>query len=111
MVANLYGTTFPRGGGQRSVYKLPLMDYNTKPFKSDIYDKLFEAGSEEEKAADANSGKKDGKKGADAKDAGKAPKAEAAALRPYPKCRQPYAGSRPGYMPNAETGHRSRRRP
>lgn len=79
MVANLYGTTFPRGGGQRSVYKLPLMDYNTKPFKSDIYDKLFEAGSEEEKAADANGGKKDGKKGADAKDAGKAPKAEAAA--------------------------------
>ena len=61
------------------MYKLPLMDYNTKPFKSDIYDKLFEAGAEEEKAADANSGKKDGKKGADAKDAGKAPKAEAAA--------------------------------
>ena len=49
LVANLYGTSFPRGGGQRSVYRLPLLDYNTKPFKSDIYDKLFEAPAEEEK--------------------------------------------------------------
>ena len=41
--ANLSGTSFPRGGGAQSVYRLPLMEYNTKPFKSDIYDKLFEA--------------------------------------------------------------------
>ena len=47
--ANLSGTSFPRGGGAQSVYRLPLMDYNTKPFKSDIYDKLFETQAEEAK--------------------------------------------------------------
>ena len=47
--ANLSGTSVPRGGGAQSVYRLPLMDYNTKPFKSDIYDKLFETQAEEAK--------------------------------------------------------------
>ena len=47
--ANLSGTSFPRGGGAQSVYRLPLMEYNTKPFKSDIYDKLFETQAEEAK--------------------------------------------------------------
>lgn len=49
MAANFYGTSFPRGGGQRSIYKLPLLDYNTKPFESDIYDGLFEEKPEEVK--------------------------------------------------------------
>jgi len=47
MAANFYGTSFPRGGGQRSIYKLPLLDYNTKPFKSDIYDDLFKEKPED----------------------------------------------------------------
>lgn len=84
MIANLYGTSFPRGGGMRSVYKLPLLDYDTKPFKSGIYDKLFEAALEEAKdagakAADAKGEKKGGKKGAaDAKEGEKGSKAESA---------------------------------
>lgn len=62
--ANLSGTSFPRGGGANSVYKLPLMDYNTKPFKSEIYDKLFEAPKEENPGAEAVKGNgKDSKKG------------------------------------------------
>ena len=65
--ANLQGSTFPRGGGAQSVYRLPLMDYNTKPFKSDIYDKLFEApANDAEVEKEAVKGKKGGKKGKDA---------------------------------------------
>ena len=69
LTANLYGTSFPRGGGAGSVYRLPLLDYNTKPFKSDIYDKLFEQAPADEK------GKKDAKGDKSEKDA-KADKAE-----------------------------------
>lgn len=43
MVANLTGTTFPRGGSRGAIYRLPLLDYTTKPFKSDFYDELFKA--------------------------------------------------------------------
>jgi tricorn protease len=65
--ANLQGSTFPRGGGAQSVYRLPLMDYNTKPFKSDIYDKLFEAPANDAQVEkEAVKGKKGGKKGKDA---------------------------------------------
>ena len=55
LTANLYGSTFPRGGGASRVYRLPLLDYTTKPFKSDVYDKLFEAAAPEaaNKAKDA----------------------------------------------------------
>ena len=66
LVANLYGTSFPRGGGQRSVYRLPLLDYNTKPFKSDIYDKLFEAPAEEGKEGKDDKDPKGEKKSAPA---------------------------------------------
>lgn len=52
-MANLTGTTFPRGGGRGFIYKLPLLDYTTKPFKSDIYDELFK----EEPAKDDKSAK------------------------------------------------------
>lgn len=41
MVANFYGTTYPRGGSEAQLYKLPLDRYNVTPFKSDVYDKLF----------------------------------------------------------------------
>lgn len=41
LVANLYSSSFPRGGGSSKMYKLPLRRYNEKPFKSDVYDKLF----------------------------------------------------------------------
>lgn len=42
LVANLYSSTFPRGGsGSSKIYKLPLQRYNDKPFKSDVYDSLF----------------------------------------------------------------------
>lgn len=59
MTANLYGTTFPRGGGAGAVYRLPLQDYTTKPYRSDIYDKMFEAAPADEKgAADAKKGDK-----------------------------------------------------
>ena len=63
-IANLYGTSFPRGGaGNRSVYRLPLLDYNTKPFLSDIYDKLFEEEpAPDQKKDEKKDGKKDGKK-------------------------------------------------
>lgn len=47
MVANFHTTTFPRGGGSGTLYKLPLDKYNTKPFKSDIYDNLFEEEKKE----------------------------------------------------------------
>lgn len=47
MSANLLGTTFPSGRGTYILYKLPLLNYNTKPFKSDIYDKLFEEKAKE----------------------------------------------------------------
>ncbi len=53
MVADFYGTTYPRGGGDPQVYKLPLQKYNVKPFKSDIYDKLFEAEEKDEESKDA----------------------------------------------------------
>lgn len=80
MVANLYGTTFPRGGGQRSVYRLPLMDYDTKPFSSDIYDKLFEEAGAAEGDAQAKKDAKGAKKGekdvkADGKEKKEAPAA------------------------------------
>lgn len=61
MTANFYGTTFPRGGGNAMVYKLPLDRYNTTPFKSDIYDKLFEEEKKDE-VAPAESKKKSSKK-------------------------------------------------
>lgn len=73
MGANLYGTSFPRGGGQRSVYKLPLLDYDTKPFKSDIYDKLFEEAPAKDEA------KKDDKGGKGSKDTKEANKEKAPA--------------------------------
>ena len=57
MAANFYGTSFPRGGGQRSIYKLPLLDYNTKPFKSDIYDELFKEKPEDVKKDEKKEGK------------------------------------------------------
>lgn len=57
--ANFQGTSFPRGGGQRSAYKLPLLDYNTKPFKSDFYDELFK---EDEKKEEGKKDMKDGGK-------------------------------------------------
>ena len=59
MAANFYGTTYPRGGGDAKIYKLPLDRYNTTPFKSYVYDKLFE---EEKKEAPAP--EKPSKKGA-----------------------------------------------
>lgn len=55
MTANLYGTTFPRGGGSGAVYRLPLLDYTTKPYKSDIYDKMFEAEPADDKGKDKKS--------------------------------------------------------
>ncbi len=41
MSANLMGTMFPSGRGTFTVYKLPLLNYDTKTFKSDAYDELF----------------------------------------------------------------------
>ena len=49
MSANMMGTMFPSGRGTFSVYKLPLLNYNTKPFKSDVYDELFKEKTTEEK--------------------------------------------------------------
>lgn len=46
---NIYGSSFPRGGGSYKMYKLPLQRYNDKPYKSDIYDKLFVEKKEEAK--------------------------------------------------------------
>ena len=51
MVANLYGASFPRGGGSYKIYKLPLQRYDQVPFKSDIYDKLFTEDKDEVKNA------------------------------------------------------------
>lgn len=47
--ANIYGSSFPRGGGSSKMYKLPLQRYNEKPFGSDIYDKLFVEKKEDAK--------------------------------------------------------------
>ena len=79
LTANLYGTTFPRGGGASRVYRLPLLDYTTKPFKSDVYDKLFEAPAPEtnDKAKDAK-GEKGGKDAKGTKEGMKDAKAPAA---------------------------------
>lgn len=52
MAADFYATTYPRGGGEAKIYKLPLDRYNTKPFKSDVYDKLFEEDKKGEKGAE-----------------------------------------------------------
>lgn len=58
LTANLYGSSFPRGGGSYRMYKLPLQRYNEKPFDSDIYDKLFVV---EEKKAESKEENKDKK--------------------------------------------------
>lgn len=63
MAADFYGTTYPRGGGDAKIYKLPLDRYNTTPFKSDVYDKLFEEEKKEEPAS-AKPSKKVAKKDA-----------------------------------------------
>ncbi len=52
--ANIYSSSFPRGGGNRSMYRLPLQRYDQKPFKSDIYDKLFAADSSDNKRQNTN---------------------------------------------------------
>lgn len=57
LVANLYGSSFPRGGGSSRMYKLPLQRYNEKPFKSDVYDKLFTDGKEAVKEKADKNGK------------------------------------------------------
>ena len=44
---NLTASSFPRGGRERSLYRLPLKKYD-KPFTSDNYDKLF-AGKPQKK--------------------------------------------------------------
>lgn len=49
IVANLYSSSFPRGGGRSSLYRLPLERYNQKPFQSDIYDNLFSDENEDKK--------------------------------------------------------------
>lgn len=42
LYANLYGSSFPRGGGgPYRMYRLPLQRYDETPYKSDIYDNLF----------------------------------------------------------------------
>jgi len=64
MVADFYGTSYPRGGGETQVYKLPLDRYNPNPFKSDVYDKLFEEVKKDEPAPEKSSAKRSDKKGA-----------------------------------------------
>ena len=47
--ADFHSTTFPRGGsGNSYVYRLPLLNYKTKPFQSDVYDKLFDEKAKDE---------------------------------------------------------------
>ena len=62
ILADFYGSSFPRMGGTPHLYKIPLDRYNVTPFESDIYDELFakadEPAQKDEKAKDA---KKDGK--------------------------------------------------
>lgn len=41
LTANIYGSSFPRGGGRGQLYRLPLRRYDQKPFSSDVYDRLF----------------------------------------------------------------------
>ena len=48
--ANFIEPTFPSGRGAFTLYKLPLMNYDLKPFKSDIYDELFEEKDKEKEA-------------------------------------------------------------
>ena len=50
LTANIYGSSFPRGGGSRQMYRLPLERYDQKPFESDIYDGLF-SGKEKDSTA------------------------------------------------------------
>ena len=71
LTANFQGTSFPRGGGNRSIYKLPLMDYNTKPFKSDFYDQLFKEDDKKEEAKKEEGKKVEGKKDAKEGEKGK----------------------------------------
>lgn len=47
--ANYIEATFPGGRGAFTIYKLPLLNYDLKPFKSDIYDELFEQEQEAKK--------------------------------------------------------------
>ncbi|MEG0518199.1 MAG: S41 family peptidase [Bacteroidales bacterium] len=58
LVANLYGTSFPRGGGSTKIYKLPLQRYNGKPFQSDVYDSLFVVKADTKVAEAKSAGKK-----------------------------------------------------
>lgn len=69
MVANFYGTSYPRGGGNTQVYKIPLDRYDPNPFKSDVYDKLFEDGkpAQEDTKGGAKKGDSKVKKDADVK--------------------------------------------
>ncbi len=48
MSANIYGSSFPRGGGRSQLYRLPLQRYDQTPFPSDVYDGLFEEKSSED---------------------------------------------------------------
>lgn len=57
LTANLYGSSFPRGGGRGQLYRLPLRRYDQKPFPSDVYDALFEenaAAATDSGAAEVN---------------------------------------------------------
>ena len=40
-VADLFNSSFPRGGGASTLYRLPLQRYDQVPFKSAAYDQLF----------------------------------------------------------------------
>lgn len=55
MTANIYSSSFPRGGGRSSLYRLPLERYNQEPFKSDIYDNLFQNPDKEKHKDSVNS--------------------------------------------------------
>ena len=41
LTANIYGSSFPRGGMRGQLYRLPLQRYDQEPFASDVYDELF----------------------------------------------------------------------
>ncbi|MCQ2110761.1 MAG: S41 family peptidase [Bacteroidaceae bacterium] len=56
LLANFENTSFPRGSSDY-LYKLPLRKYDT-PFKSDVYDKLFEE-EKKDKDKEKNKEKKD----------------------------------------------------